>query len=496
MPGAWIVGFPALIIYATVRAYLFRRRDPARFNAAIEPYAVEIRRLRRNLGETTAQSITEYCLNNPIHITKLIAAFFIIFGWNMPFSFFAVYGLFRFTNQEWLEIFQDKINSFYNIVSGILNGINRVLPFSIKLAAFITGCVLTGIFINSIGLSLVLINFVDFPLQMCATTVGFTALARDVSYMLRNPIRAFTNNPGKFYGLVWGRWLSFLLFPGRVVGSMGPASGHVDSAGVFTSVFGWLFPADHTQGWFTFGSTLTGWLGGKLFSFINSIFTSVFFSYNMRLQGDFYGVLGPTSFQIFACMSIGCFIGYCFEGLANRIYSVGAYDALENAEVVGPRLNRMVNYLYQYRWQIGFVAAITPFVLASPGGAVFIDLAYGSTALGAGLAGLTGVGAMGVTHGVFAGVRALFNRVFHRSAAQPPLPVVNIIHEPIPDLPLLPLNEPVPVVAIHHEPEPVAAVFTPAFIDAQAEGEAEVETEQAPAPAEPVVEAIPLPAPT
>lgn len=335
-PGAWLIGIPTLTIYITTRLLIIRRRDPARFAVMFEPYLQRLQLLRNNFSQYSVQYAVEYISNNPFRVAKIAVAFLIFVSWSMPFSFFAIYGLYSYTNQEWMDGFRRRANNMYDATLGLIVGANQGLSFWVKLAMFSATCVIFGLLAYALGTLPLLIDSAGIMLEFCVTAIGITACLRDVGYALRNPATVLTTHPGKLYGMAWGRWLAIVLFPGKVAGTMGPAVGHVEAAGLLPSVFGTLFPASQYQGWFVFGTGLGGLLFTRITAFIHNFVSSLYFRYDMHLQGDFEGRLGPTSFQFFVLLSLGYFLGTVFEYLANECYQTAVADA----HVVARRLFR------------------------------------------------------------------------------------------------------------------------------------------------------------
>lgn len=336
IPGAWLLGIPTLTVYITARLLIIRRRDPARFAVMFLPYRQRFQRLIQNFSQYSAQYAVEYIVNNPARVIKMAVAFLIFVSWSMPFSFFAIYGLYSYTNQEWLDGFSRRANNMYDATLGLIVGANQGLSFWVKLAMFSGACIIVGLLAYALGTLPLLIDSAGTALEFCVTAIGITACLRDVGYALRNPVTVLTNHPGKLYGISWGRWLAIVLFPGKVAGTLGPAVGHVEAAGLLPSVFGALFPASQNQGWFVFGTGLGGLLFTRITAFVHNIVSSLYFRYDMHLQGDFEGRLGPTSFQFFVLLSLGCCLGTIFEYLANECYETAVADA----HVVAMRLFR------------------------------------------------------------------------------------------------------------------------------------------------------------
>lgn len=430
VPKGWLIGLPLLAAYATVRFYLYKKYNATEFkNMLNHDFSAIVNKLSNFKQTLTYKKVFRYCLQNPLSIGKFTFSFFILFLWSMPFSFFSIYGLYRFSSEKWRAVFVARAINLYHIIKITLFETNRELNLKEKIVMFFAGSAvliagvsaLWGSTVVALGMVETTLFFLETTLEICTVTVGLTAIAIDVEHLINKPIQNFTENSGKFYGMVLGRWLAFSFFPGKVVGSMGPATGHVDQSGVLASVFGFLFPPTGSS--FLFGTGLTGLITTRAITFINSIVTSIFFSYNMRIAGDFYGVIGPTSFQIFLCMATGCFFGYILERIASDIYEAVAHDVdvihhtkpVQNSIM---RLNRTADWLFRQRWNIIFSLLMAPVILTSSGGAAIYGLAYGNELLAAVMVFSAGFISMALVDNLFNEVRRTFHafREVSRSA--------------------------------------------------------------------------------
>lgn len=423
VPGAWLIALPVFGFYAAARIYLYRKLNPLEFRAIFGNFAPTMRAYIFNFRRTVnLRNAVDYCVDNPWAVAKFMTAFTILFTWSMPFSFFSIYGMYRLSSAEWRTAFKNRASDLYDNAVTIMQSMDRQLNFTTKAALF--GGVASIIVGTSyfLGSGIALLGLSEIPiiaLEVCVTAVGVTAIVRDVGEMLTRPIQHFMRHPGKFYGLVWGRWLAFEFLRGQVVGSVGPATGHVDQNGLLSSIFGFLFPTN--GGLFAFGTGLTGLITTRFMAFVNGIVSSVFFSYNMRLAGDFYGVIGPTSFQIFLAMGLGCFLGHLMERAAFSICEAVLHDAdvIHNTSPVQngiTRLNRIADWLYHQRWNIAFIASMTPVVLAAPGSGAIYAIAYENTILAAALTATTGLFAMTLFDRLFNAVRNNLRSNLHNNA--------------------------------------------------------------------------------
>lgn len=446
VPHGWLIGLPLIGAYATARIYLYKKLNPAEFknmlNNDFTTTAKKLANFKRNL---TYKNFLRYCLDNPLSVGKFTFSFLVLFMWSMPFSFFTIYGLYRFTDAKWREVFIARANNAYHLMRTTFREVNRRFNVGEKAVMLFVGgsfliagvSVLGGAHIIAAGMSELTWFALESALEICTTAVGLTAIASDVGHLIDKPVQNLIENPGKFYGLVWGRWLAFAAFFGKVIGSMGPATGHVDQSGVLSSIFNFLFPP--AGSWFSFGTGLTGVITTRFMAFVNSIVTSIFFSYNMRITGDFYGVIGPTSFQIFLCMAIGCLLGYITERLAFDICEAAAHDidVVHHTRPVQNSiryLNQIADWLFRQRWNIAFALSMAPVVLASPGGPAIYGLAYGHEILAMALAFSAGFISMALVDNLFNEVRRAYRAAFHPANTNTPPQNTPQAEPPVPHL--------------------------------------------------------------
>ncbi|MGE3319285.1 MAG: hypothetical protein AB7I18_08305 [Candidatus Berkiella sp.] len=414
IPGAWMIGLPILTIYGLIKR---------------ETVAQGIRRFfsfrsatANNLTASTAgEKIADFLITYYAGILRWFATLILFFTMPIGFGLFASYGLLRFTTSEWLEIFQQRCQDIYNFVLSAANRVLRDASTNIKLILGISTTLLLGLSVLTSGIG-VLFAYSIALCQLAAVLVGATAAARDLWYAIRNPGITATQHSGKIAGTTWGHWLAFRLFPGQISGSMGPAMGQVQSYGLFSGLTSSFL---NPNGWFIFNSGgILGVLFSRFMSFFNSIFTNVFISQSMQIQGDFYGVIGPSTLQLIAMMAVGCLVGYAVEKFVDSLYNEMTEDSKKVADASkrGARaVNRsLANALYRTRWALGFILCSTPLIVGkSAAGATLIALAGGSI-VGASALTVAGLAtAIGLLYGAGYGLKALGSKILaHREQRQ------------------------------------------------------------------------------
>lgn len=419
IPGSWIIGIPLLIIYGVVKFYLnketwlpkianyFKRfsivraivklrkakkakleKHKALLAKKLQPdqFSIEQRtldadykkdrlRIRNRLIRNMGQSISQWLISRRYKFLKQIFAIYLIFSTTSIFSFLAIYGFYRYPFKSWKKDLKDKLNFLYEFFVGFQQGATQKLSFKARLGIFTAIALVTSIFLSMHGFFAVF-DFLLSLLQLTMIAVGFKAILQDIGQMLRRPIKSFTKNPGKIYGVFWGRLLAYLIFPGRVIGSLGPAYGTVENQGIFSGILPALFGT--SQSWFIFQTAFTTFFTSRIFQVLNSMLTSVFFSQSMTLAGEFSGIVGPTSFQIYFGMLFGCFFGWCLERIMDRFFRCAEQDAKLVCNKFTPPAQRGLNWVHRWRWEIAFITGMTPLVLSSAGGAGILALTGGN----------------------------------------------------------------------------------------------------------------------
>ncbi|MFI4938111.1 MAG: hypothetical protein ACHQJ6_06360, partial [Candidatus Berkiellales bacterium] len=252
--------------------------------------------------------------------------------------------------------------------------------------------------------------------------VGASTMWRDIANGYKKP-HLLMQHLGKIFGGMNGRKLAYMA-PGVVSGHLGPAVGYVASHGVTSTFLSGIF---QHQGWFLFQvGSLNPFTAGMLSTF-NSVLTSVFFTHRMRLQGDFYGEIGPSPTQIYNSTLFGIFLGYQLERFVGKIYEHIALDVgllftkLSNNRSMSritPVMSGAIqglNSLYAARkkigYSLGFVSVVTPIILfITPPGVALIALA-GSKIGASFIIGSSLLGVLGAVFGIIKlGRRCLFGR--------------------------------------------------------------------------------------
>lgn len=411
VPGAWMIGLPLLTIYGLIKRETVAEgiRRFFRFRKDIETTDAP-----KNLGEKTADFLITYYAG----ILRWFATFMLFFTMPIGFGIFAAYGLFRFTTNEWLDIFQQRCTDIYHFALGSINRFIRDASFQSKMILGGTVALLLGISILMSGVGILLAYSITVC-QLAAVLVGVTAAIRDLKYAIQNPGLALTQHSGKIAGTFWGRWLAYRIFPGQITGTMGPAVGHVQSYGLFSGIFSsFLAP----EGWFIFNSGgILGVLFSRFMTFFNSIFTNIFVSESIQMQGDFYGIIGPSPLQLIGMMLVGCLVGFAVEKFVDSLYNEVTTDTkkVAKASVQGVKAanERMRESVYRTRWAIGFIIGTTPLILAhAESQALLLSIAGGSM-VGAGAIAVAGLATtLGVIYGIGYGVKSLANKIRAKQA--------------------------------------------------------------------------------
>jgi|GEM_PF-6690631 len=412
IPGAWMVGLPILTVYG-----LIKREKVAE---AIRHFFSFGKRLQtENTAITMGEKIADFLITYYAGILRWFATLILFFTMPIGFGIFAAYGLFRFTTTEWLDIFQQRCKDIYDFVISSINRFIRDADFNTKLILGSAVSVLLGLSIYMSGIG-VLFAYSISVCQLAAVLVGGTAAARDIMYGMRNPGIALTQNAGKIAGTFWGRWLAYRIFPGQIMGTMGPAMGHVQSYGLFSGIASSFFAP---EGWFIFNSGgIFGVLLARSMTFFNSIFTNIFISESIQMQGDFYGVIGPSPLQLIGMMFVGCLVGFAVEKFVDSLYNEVKADSQKVATAGKQRAkaanNRLLDGLYKTRWALGFIAGTTPLLVSHAAvGTVLLEVAGGSL-IGASALTVAGLAtSIGVIYGIGYGLKALAANIIAKREA-------------------------------------------------------------------------------
>lgn len=406
IPGAWMVGLPILTVYG-----LIKRETVAE---AIRRF-FSFRSLNANQvnAHSAGEKIADFLITYYAGILRWFATLILFFTMPIGFGLFASYGLLRFTTSEWLEIFQQRCQDIYDFVASGFNRVLRDASSNAKLILGVLASVLLGMSLLTSGIG-VLFAYSILICQLGAVLVGATAAARDLWYAISNPGITATQHAGKIAGTAWGHWLAFRLFPGQISGSMGPAMGQVQSYGLFSGLTSSFLSPD---GWFIFNSGgVIGIMFSRFLSFFNTVFANIFITQSMQIQGDFYGVVGPSTLQLVVMMAVGCLVGYAVEKFVDSLYSEVKADSKKVAEASkrGAKAanQSLMNALYRSRFALGFILGTTPLIVGhSQAGTTLIALAGGSM-LGASAITVMGLAtAIGVLYGAGYGLKALAAKI-------------------------------------------------------------------------------------
>jgi hypothetical protein len=208
IPGAWMVGIPALILYGVVK-----QRSML---GTLRGFLDGLSKFWNNFERELDLRIIEAFNNDPISILKGLGAITLILAMGLnSWSLFAIYGIYRFTNNQWQTTFTSWMRSFYQHTMTIYNNINdKVLGISCFLIAMLALQIFMG-GVGSIGL------LGTGVIELAIVLTGLSAVFKDLGYALQHPIKAFMENSGKILGTLWGGWLAFHLYPGSVLRNVG-----------------------------------------------------------------------------------------------------------------------------------------------------------------------------------------------------------------------------------------------------------------------------------
>lgn len=366
VPGAWVVGGSILLVYGIFKIKTITRMIGNRLIKGTHFF--------RNFSRESGILMGEMAMNRMPTVIRAGIGFLMLFTIPMPFCFFGLYGLFRYPTSQWTQIFQQRLEKLYQFSRGVVEGVHsrttfyRRLNITLVLAPILAAFIYFqgGLFVFNLALSLI---------QYAAVFVGFSAFFRDLGRVLRQPIKSLLSYTGIIIGGLWGRFLAHTLFPGRIYGNMGPAVGQVVQTGFLSSIFSsFLMP----NSWFVgFETGFAYLLTSRISSFFNGIMNSVFFSYDMQLYGDFYGTVGPTSFQIFLLIGLGAYLGYKIEQWLEATGTEMMRDVEHGKNIISHR----AGLLSKLRWYTAYVIGSSPLFLISPIGPTVLSLAAGNILL-------------------------------------------------------------------------------------------------------------------
>ncbi len=438
VPGAWVVGLPLLVVYG-----LYKQKSIA---AQFNKFITSTKGFFDNFSQTLGERVGEIVSLHPVSIIKGVGTLaFLMTAGITPWSLVGVYGIYRHSNQHWIQMCQKWLESFYNFSLGFMSKTVGSTTLYKRLGIGIAfSCLLALQAYSGGGLSLLLYSMSLF--HWIINLIGFNALSNDILFFLKNPIKVLFNNSGKLFGSLWGQWLAYKIFAGHVEGTLGPAIGHVESNGLLSGLVS-TFLAPH--GWFTDQSGIGGIILSKVRGFFNTIITSVFITTEMHLQGDFYGTVGPSPLQIVAFMALGCLIGYGIERFVNSLSKSAEKDAYDLSKITVSGAKNFYNNAYTLgfvsKWHVPFLSLATPLIMFSPGGVVLTAFAGGSI-IGATVLTAVGLEATFATlQALLLGVKYGYKKLFGAPVPQPPL-VIAQVPAPAAPAPLVVQPQPAPIV--------------------------------------------------
>ncbi|MBS0289792.1 MAG: hypothetical protein JSS07_07145 [Proteobacteria bacterium] len=418
IPKAWTFGFPIFIFYG-----LYKKRALAQFLYRTCNFT-GLRKLYNNFSQTLGEKLGEAVSNHPISLLKGIWLFSMLLIMDLnAWSVIAIYGVYRFSNVQWLNTLQKWSDSLYNFANGLYSKTLTHVGFYPRIGI----CFGLGAFLAWHVMPLGSFGFILLPLsilQFAFIAIGLSALFNDLSYALKHPLKLLLNSSGRILGSLWGRWISHRIFSGTLSGNLGPAMGHVVTPGLFSGFFSsFLTPSTS----FTVGSDFTNILVARVKNLFNNLLTSIFFTSEMQIQGNFHGTVGPTSLQIFMFMLAGYIAGYLVERIVNKMMNNVVNDVaqLPQVAVSASRNLTPVTPEPRVKWQIAYFGLATSILMCSPAGASLVVFAGGSLLKGT----LLGAGGMVLTWQALETVRFSFNYLRELSR-RPPAPAQRSLPRP------------------------------------------------------------------
>lgn len=379
LPTSLIYQIPLLLTYA-----LLNKRAVA---IGCIDYFNQARRFFSHSAEYVGDWVASY-FDTPLRLAKALSILVLVLNWGFSSSsIIALYGLYRCSDPQIMEALERRLGTLYDFFYGFFNRLIRNRPFNHQLIilAGVSLLVMSQIYVY--GLYFLLhIALMVFKIAMVMS--GFNILIKDLFNIMKQPFSTWLSYPGRIIGLYQGRHLAYRLMHGRVNGSLGPAMGYIKMNGIATSVLSSFL--SH-EGWFTVNTGLAGAFWGKVRTLLNMLLTSIFISQEMHLEGDFYGTVGPTGFQLFVFMMAGYLIGAQVEKGVNFLYEKLSQD-YENLS------QSSVQILSRLKWQIGYVALVTPLTLYTKAGAALLLYCQGNLLAALMLSGAISLTLLGITH--------------------------------------------------------------------------------------------------
>lgn len=336
-----------------------------------------INEFRVQFNQTSGKAFGILAVDHSPTVFKYALSFFILFTIPMPFCFLGIYGLLRYPNDEWRRLLNQRWQSIAEFFHGMAKGIHSRTTFYKRLNIVLIGAPILAALIHYQG-GFFVFNLVFSLVQYGCIYIGFRAFIRDCVNHLKQPIAFFLDYTGMILGAFWGRYLAHVLISGRVYGNMGPAVGHVIQNGFFANLFSVFL---NPNSWFVgFETGFAYLLRSRISSFLHGVMNAVFFSADMRLQGDFWGDLGPSSFQLFLAMAAGAYVGYSIQRWVDNAGTGALHqiNQLQHNAANLPRQEQQMTNLNQVRWTAAFIVGAAPLFLLSPIGAPFLALSSGN----------------------------------------------------------------------------------------------------------------------
>lgn len=349
------------VFYSIVRGIRLAFQHLSRmYLSAVEMIAKHMRRDWQAFDfKKTIDDIANYLREDHWRTARFALTACVLYTFGLgPSGLLISYGMNRFNSDEWFQWFRHYARIFSDTFYRIKNAMqdHHWVAFS---GVLVTLAVLVSLHMTLGG---VLFHSMAAIFQVVGMMVGATALSRDLARFIlngfenaRKAAELFLKHPGKFYG--------GLFFSHRVI------------RGIF-----------HSQ--FLIGSmeALLGRAGSywgiqaidRFCCTLISLVTNSVLGYSIVADSSAYVISnGVTIPQIFFAMLVGAGIGYAVESLAHSMYDLAADDIKDFKDLSAQKGRNVGNLLYQYRWPLGFVTAMTPLLLASPWSLPVYQLAGG-----------------------------------------------------------------------------------------------------------------------
>lgn len=382
IPGAWMVGVPILFTYGLIK----KKSVATTLNQLAKDYTNAWNNIANTLGKKIGDSFT----NHPASVIKFIAGFMLLTSGLNIWNLIGVYGIYRFTNDEWTATFRNRMKGLTNFIKGFFQGFGSQIFYKRLLVAGAIAA-FVGLGIYSFGLLSVSMLGLGFAvIQAVTISVGVTAVLNDLVYACTNPVKAGTDNAGKIVGAWWGRNLAHRIFTGRIEGSLGPAQGYMQTGESLL-----FFIPDNK---FIFNNTGIGLMFDRIRNLINGFLSTFLLTSQVETVGSFHGLVGPGPGTVFMFIALGCLVGYGVEKFVDSLYKSVIDDSKKGKDslIASARAN---NLSYNLKVYGAFITVATPVILLSPASATLVGMAGG---LGSAVA-LT-AGAMAAT---FAGIHTV-----------------------------------------------------------------------------------------